>query len=309
MERIITRNTIAAILLVALVGCGGEGSGSTSSGAAVAGTPAPSPTPSPTPSPVVDNGTGTISTYAPFGVTTDTEMDVIGWFDDGSGSRWLEPGEIALKWLAGPRTFAATFPVYGAGTVTDDPDNLARSASYLIDGNGTRLASTNFYIPGMPRTLDLNYLVGWFASPGAQSKPVGYFAYFSKSAIKPPVSGQATYGIPERYTDGSRVSKATLAIDFATGVVSGMLSITYSDAWGPYPETFYPIEDGTYDRSTGRITGTFKIPGSGFDGSVRGQVLGADGKAAVVLASGAVQEPYEGKWQRSTHIAGFLNEQ
>ncbi|ANY20322.1 hypothetical protein A6F68_01812 [Tsuneonella dongtanensis] len=236
-------------------------------------------------------------------------MDVIGWLEEASGSRWLEPGDVALRWLAGPRTFAATFPVYGSGQLVDDPDNLARSANYLVDSGNRRLAATHFYIPGVPNAISQLTLLGSFFGADRKSKPFGTFVYFPRSAIRAPTTGQVTYTIPERYTDGTRLSNATLAVDFGTGTVFGKVSVTYTDAFGPYPETLYDIENGRVDRSTGRITGTFRIPGSGFDGTVRGQVLGAQGQVAAVVARGAVRDPYEGQWRESFQIAGFLNEQ
>jgi hypothetical protein len=258
---------------------------------------------------VPDNGTGTISTYAPFGVSSDTEMGLIGWFSEGGATRWLEASDVALTWLAGPRTFAAKFPAYGSGQVVDDPENLARGASYLADAAGKRLAATHFYIPGEQRVLDRWTLAGSFYAPDRESAPFGHFVYFAKSAIQPPTSGRATYGIPEFYTDGSRVSKASLAIDFAAGQVTGRLSITHTDAWGPYPETFYDIENGAYERATGAITGTFEMPGSGFNGTFRGQVLGPQGKVVALVARGATRNPYEGKWEEAWRFAAFLDEQ
>lgn len=298
-----------ALALVTLTGCGGGGSGG-SSGAPVSGspTPAPTPTPTPTPSQVPDNGTGTISSYAPFGVTRDTEMGVIGWLSEGGATRWLEAVDVSLTWLSGRRTFQATFPTYGTGEVVDDPNNAARAASFLVDLLGKQLAYTHFYIPGSPSQVSQWTLAASFAAPDRKSPPAGHFVYFAKGAIQPPTTGRITYGIPEIYSDGSRVSKASLAIDFDTGKVTGSLSITYSDAWGPYPETFYEIENGAYDRNTGMITGTFQMPGSGFDGTLRGQVLGPQGTVVALVARGATIDPYERKWSETWFQFAFLDE-
>ena len=173
---------------------------------------------------------------------------------------------------------------------------------------GKRLAATHLYIPSAQSQVSQQTLAGSFLAPDRKSQPFGHFVYFAKRAIQPPTTGRISYAIPEFYSDGSRVSKATLGIDFETGKVTGSLSITYTDAWGPYPETFYEIENGAYDRATGKITGTFDMPGSGFDGTFRGQVLGPQGKVVTLVARGATIDPYEKKWSESWHVFGFLDE-
>lgn len=290
MKRNIANASIAGSLLLALAlgACGGEGSTSPAPGAPI-GTAGPTPTPAPTPTP--DDGRGTISRFAPFGVTTDTRMQILGLFTDASGTRWLEPDELDLTWLASERTFAVVSSLYGNGLLVDDPDEAARSATFLMNSAGDRLARGSFFIPESNSLLDrLRQWAGFRPVAEDAEDAHSWFAYFARSSAVALSSGQASFQIP------ASDSKSGLTIDYSNGTISGTVPVTYSDAWGPYPETLYSIENGRYDRSTGRITGDFAIPGSGFEGEIRGQLLGSNGEVIVLFARGAVYDPYAEGW-------------
>lgn len=296
-QKWVSNGAVATLSLLA-VACGGGDGGSTAGGATPTPTATATPTPTPTPSPVVDNGRGTISTFAPFGVEGDTEMDVIGLMKDENGTRWITRSDVALTWLAGPRTFALALPGYGRGQVADDPAEEARSAGFLVDSGGQRIAGTNFYIPGNPRDTDRLVLLAFFSPPakgGAGAS--GYFHYFARSSVASPTSGQATYAITASL---NTPCPGKVSIDFATGTVTGQVCVTYEDFFGPYPATLYDIVDGKYDGETGRIEGRFAIPDSGYEGELSGQVLGSKGEVLSLMVRGAVYDAYyEKKWSEA----------
>lgn len=299
--------TVTALELV-LASCGGGDGGGSSSGGGSTPTPTPtvSPTPSPTSTPIVDNGRGTISTFAPFGVGADTAMGFLGLVEEQGTSRWLDDADISLTWLAGPRTFAMTLLSYGSGQVVDDPDNEARSASFLADANQVRLAKTNFYIPGNPRSADNFMLYSFFGPPTEQaSGPSGAFLYYSKPSISPPTTGQVKYIIGQSL---NQPCPAEVLIDFQQGTVTGEVCMTYEDGWGPYPPTLYPIENGTYDRQSGRVSARFTVPGSGIEGEMRAQVIGSGGRVLAMVARGPVYSIWVEKYEEAWRFYAFEDE-
>ena len=296
-------STLVAVSLM-LGSCGG-GDSSSSSPPPGSQNPTPTPTPTPTPSPIVDNGRGTISTYAPFGVEADTPMAVLGIIRNADGTSWLNDQEVELVWLANPRTFDLKIPGYGVGRIADDPDSEARAASYLVSDAGQLLASTLFYIPGNPRLVDRFALSAAFGPPDkGASGSTGAFFYFATSAIEPPTSGSAKYLIGDRL---NTPCSGRLEVDFTEGTVSGEVCSTWEDDWGPYPEAKYSIAEGRYNRETGEVTGSFAIPESGFEGEIRGQMLGKAGEVLALVVRGAVYNPYDLKWEQSWHFYRFEN--
>lgn len=299
--------TVTALALV-LASCGGgEGGGSTGGGgSSPSPTPTTSPTPSPTSTPIVDNGRGTISTFAPFGVEADTAMAFLGLVSEDGKSRWLDEADMSLTWLSGPRTFAMTLLSYGSGQVIDDPDNQARSGTFLADANQVRLAHTIFYIPGNPRSVDNFTLLGFFGPPTEQATgPGGAFLYYAKASISPPTTGQVKYIIGQSL---NQPCPAAVVIDFQQGTVTGDVCLTYEDGWGPYPPSLYPIENGTYDRQTGKVSARFTVPGSGMEGEMRAQVIGSGGRVLALVSRGAVYNFWDEKFEEAWRLYSFEDE-
>ena len=300
-------STVAAIMVLSfgLASCGGEDRGP-SSGGGETPTPTPTVSPTPTPSPVSDDGRGTISRFAPFGVTSDTVMGVSGLLKDGGITRWVDETDIPLTWLSGPRTFALSLPVYGSGQIADDPDNEARSATFLVNAGGQAIAETNFYIPGNPLTAQRHVLNGLFGPLGeAAAGPSGAFFYFAKAAVSPPTTGQI------KYISGQSLNSpcpAELRIDFLLGRVTGKVCVTWEDDWGPYPAVLYEIEDGRYNRITGQVTASFTIAGTDLPGEVRGQILGSNGQVLAFNVRGAVFDPYNDQIVEAWRFYAFEDE-
>ena len=283
----------AAALLAA---CGGE---DTKAPPPSSSAPTPSPTPAPTPAP-----TGTIAT-APFGLTQDAALGVIGLMKDTGDFRWVSDSEVQMGWLASPATFSMHIEPYGSGVLADDPDEAAPAGLFLVNGEGTRLARVNTFVPN-PATgasaFSLQAFWGPLTGSVSQSASSGTVLYYSKAAVtSPPKTGSASYNFGV-----AAESQARLEFDFAAGLVRGEVPLTYSDAWGPYPETRYALQNGKYDKLTGQFSGTFAIPDSGFAGEVRGQIVGPSGEAMAIAIRGAVYDPYKPGWVESFSLIDRL---
>lgn len=290
-----TGKLACSIALLTLAGCGGEDAPTPAAG--TGGTPAPpsSPTPTPTPTPSPSK-----VLLTPFGLRQDAQMALLGVYTVDGQERWLAADDVQMRWLDQPGTFALSIPPGLSGRLADDPDNAARAALFLQDDQGRRLARVNGFIPD-PETRYSVLALYW--TPLEQTPPAqasrGAFLYFPASAIQsPPAAGLATYsfGLPQQ------PSLARLTIDFTAGVVTGEVPMTWSDAFGPYPEVRYRLQGGRYDRANGSFTGRFEIPQSGFTGEVRGQIVGSSGDAMAIVIRGAVLNPYDSTWQARTDL-------
>jgi hypothetical protein len=294
---------IAMALAVASCGSGDSGGG----GAPLTGiTPAPTPTPTPTPSP-----SPTPAPASPFGLTQNADMGVLGLLQapgvSGPSWRWFSPSEVQMSWQASPRTFAMTIPPYGAGTLVDDPNEAATSGRILVDAQGNPQARVNVFIPNIVLGTSDYVLSGQWRRLSGDSFPdgmSGLFLFFTADSVRmPPASGTASYPLGPAPDIKSR-----LTFDFAAGIVTGEVPLTWGDAWGPYPEVRYAVRDGRYDRATGVFSGAFDIPGSGFSGEFRGQVVGASGQAIAIVIRGATYDPYEEKWVAEQTLSSHLRE-
>lgn len=299
------RHMIALAVALALCGCGGGGGGGSGSGTApvvAAPTPAPTPAPSPTPSPA-----GPV----PFGLTQNAALQVIalqtGQADQPAFERWLAPGELSLTWLAAEKTFDMRLPANRSGRLEDDPNEAAPSARFLVHPQAGRQAKVNIFIPTPAFGASDFVLPGSWNRLDNEAFPDwtrGEFLFFTADSVRtPPTAGAASY----RFGPDPSL-RARLAFDFAAGTVSGEVPLTWSDAWGPYPEVRYAVHDGRYDRTTGSFSGAFDIPGSGFAGEFRGQIVGANGQAMAIAIRGATFDPYAQKWVPAHTLGGHLRE-
>lgn len=334
---------VASICLM-LAACGG---GSTGSG--IASTPPPAPTPTPTASKVpqwLPTQSGPVAAYgfARADSSTGTTAEGAAIFDPQTDNFLAEPYSI--------RYDASTDKLYATSPVDLREYELVRPADgYENPQYGTHDPNFSMLMhAGLLGDEDVQYVrIGYYGEhlDGSDSTTFigGKFVYGALTeTAQMPISGSATYsaglggetelipGTPDPimlqgWTFGPPIGDdyfsfyiggtASLAVDFASGAMSGALDpilYRYYDCNWDYCSTYsidlpsYAFADAklTVDRST--FVGQFMVPNLGVEGLLQGGFFGPNATEIGGSFQAPFQYPPDGQWyQMGGYFIGKRN--
>lgn len=290
----------AALALALLVGgCGGGGGDSGSSAIrppvqAPSPTPGPSPSPTPSPTPVV------AYPPAPFGITGPQGFTTLGWLTRNESREVvaLSQTNFLLRWIAQPATYEMTVPDLGTGQLRYTYPGNNPFAFTILASDGSELGSASL-TDGRAMNPPSRYVgyVRWEGETAATGTGSLWAAFgLGTTPSQVPVSGAYQYQSLE-WSKGAAVT-----IDFGAGTASGEIRIAWTDAWGPYPSTAYPLTNVILGPGRTGFTAEFAVPGAPSRGTVSAQLMGPGAQEIAIAWKTPLKSPYEDVWVMSSGI-------
>ena len=275
---------LAAVILSALVACGGEEESKPGSGPIVT---SPSPPP-----------TQTASQYppAPFGLESGEQFQLVGWIMVDGEMTSQRSDEVSFAWGLDPDTYRLTLPEIDDGRlIYTFPDN--QNAFTIVKPDGAEADVAASVITGRlfaMRFESIGQLHVYHRSDGSE---VGTLLFGIETPLANiPSQGRRIF----RFDQSGR--PFDIEIDFATGIVTGTVAIAYTDAWGPYEPKFMEIFNGRYDRTTGEITASFALDETEIEGVLNGRFMGPRSDELALAVSGPVFDPYTNQYTRQWFV-------
>lgn len=289
-------NSMTATVVMArlLASCGGGSDGNSAPGGTSAA-PTPSPSPSPTPSPTPSMSQSNTYPAAPAGAAGPLQFDAVGWAKNHQTGaiKEISPDQFSVRW-----------------------DGISRYDTVVADVGTGRLRYF-FGRNANPSVFSLEptdggiipIAISWVVTEPLLARPESVFWHYPASGTAPspptehsgtlilghltvpahlPASGSRSYRF-EREGEGA----ARVDVNFAPRAITAAFSVSYRDAWGPYPPIPAVVSDAVLLPDGTGFTARYTLPGVPGEGVLKGRFFGPGAQYLGLLWKGPIKEPYE----------------
>ena len=281
VARTVIQLVLTGLVAVNLAACGGEdiataapnlsGSGG-GGGSTLGGT--------------ISGGTASNLPPPPFGLTTTAQFALTGWQESSTGPESafsLAQDKAVFSWSSAQKTYTIDLLDQEDGNlVYAFPGNLAAFSVIRADGTQAKVNVTLY---------------------PAYGDNVGKVYWHTADDVAPRIYAEAIFGLPVQPggipASGARVfvtdnsPQSSIVVDFAKRQVTGSLTTSYNDTWGPYNVKDRATLDPAELSPDGTFVATIGVPDAPRQGKLYGRLFGAQGTSLGVYWDGPARGGYD----------------